>query len=175
MLPSKLLPMLFLVLEKWDSWHWLWNPQDHGNRQLLPAGRLHTLDLRCTQVTTATGAGSSHSPRWDSRWDLTSRLAKDDEILISCIRCHSQAGLTVVHIACIFLLSHQVMPLHHAAKFPSPTPYLNFNYKTNSFVFRFFDRKWHSVLRVSLMLRINQDSIYTLHYWEINKQIILNT
>ena len=73
--------------------------------------------------------------------------------------------------ACIFLLSHQVMPLHHAAKFPSPTPYLSFNYKTNTFVFCFFDRKWHSVLRVSLMLRINQDSIYTLHYWEINKKL----
>ena len=96
---------------------------------------LHTRGLRHTQVIMAARAGSSHRPRWDSRWDLTSRLTKDDEILISCIRCHSQASLTVVSIVCIFLLSHQVMSLHHAAKFPSPTPYLTFNDKTNSFVF----------------------------------------
>lgn len=149
-----------------------WKSSTPPSRKTLP-----TPGLRGTQVTTATGAGSSHSPRWGSRWDLTSGLAKDDEILISCIRCRSQAGLTVVHQPACFCWV--IRSCHYITQPNSPPEHLILPLIIKQtllfFVFCFFYRKWHSVLRVSLMLRINQDSIYTLHYWEIGKQIILNT
>lgn len=117
----------------------------------------HTLGLKNIQVTVATWAGSRHSPRRDSGSALTSRLLSDDEILISCIRCWSQAGLTPVHISCIFLIeSSWACHIHLAAKISLLNILSYFNYKTN----RFLNGKWHSALRVPLTLRINLGGIY---------------